>query len=126
MTHPVPALLGSAPAVLALVGTSPVRIYRGTAPQTTPRPYLTWRTVYASPQNYIGERPSIDNDRSQLDCWADTEDEVDELARVVRQVLEPHGYELGVNLDEKDPETGLRRVSFDWSFWTPRETPSSS
>lgn len=125
MTHPVPALLGHDASVQALVGTNPVRIYRGTAPLNTARPYLTWRTVFASPQNYLSERPAIDGDRTQLDCWADTEDAVDELARVVRHALEPHGYELGVNIDEKDPETGLRRISFDWSFWITREPGSS-
>lgn len=120
MIPPIFTLLSAAPAVAALVGTDPVRIFRKVAPQQTERPYIVWRVIYGAPSNPITGRPGMDNFRVQVDCVANTDDAVLALAKAVQDELEQHGYQIGVNVDEQDEVTSLHRHSADWSLWTRR------
>lgn len=126
MNPPVAELLAASAAVTALVGTGPVRIFEDVAPQNTARPYIVWRVVYGTPENYLGQPPGIDYCRVQIDCYGEHAAQAREVALAVRNALQPHATEIGRNPNVADPETGLRSYSFDWGFWTHRESASSS
>ena len=59
---PVFTIAAAEPAVTALLGTSPVRMYpAGKAPQGVGKPYATYQLVYGTPENYLGDVPDIDS-----------------------------------------------------------------
>jgi len=119
---PVFALL-NVPAVTALVGTNPVRVYRaGYAPQDAPLPHVTWQVIAGSPDATL-DLPGMDNHRVQVDCWAADSASCIALARVVRDAMENDGENVmvSINGDDVDPDTKEYRWSMDFSIWTPRE-----
>lgn len=118
MTSPVNALLTNDPAVSALVGS---RVYRsGRAPQHVGRPYITWSTVGGHTENYLAERPGIEQALVQIDCWSNSEAECKALADAVVAALETHAHQDGVAMDDYESETELFRQLLQFHFWNPR------
>lgn len=115
MLPPVYATLKASP-VDALTGG---RIYRhGTAPQDTPKPYVTWFLLSGTPENQLSGLPSGDRMTVQVDCWTDDDDdaEVEDLAQAVRDAIEPHAHMTSMPIDDWEPATRLYRMAlqFDW------------
>lgn len=125
---PVFPLLAAAPAVTAIVGTNPVRVYPGgVIPQAASMPAIAWLVVAGVPENMLGDRTVVDNQRVQIDCWADNFDAAMALFEAVRAALEGAAYLVGINDPEGissntqfDPDTRRYRISSDWSFWVSR------
>jgi len=121
---PVFTLLAAASAVTAIVGTNPVRVYpAGNIPQSTTTdpnsnlPCVTWQTIAGATENMLSDRPVVDNQRIQVDCWALTFGAANALADAVQAALELNGYCVAINGHDFDIDTKRYRVSFDWSFW---------
>ena len=122
MIPPIFPLVATVPAITALVGTDPVRVYRaGRAPQGSVAPYVTWSIVSDSPA------PDLDGGgmvhfRVQVNSFSADEDECDELDAAVQAAIENDGenVSLGLSVDEVDQATGLYRMSRDFSLWVPR------
>lgn len=105
-------LLAASTAVTGLVMD---RIYAVIAQQTPARPYIVWTPVGVSSEQFLSAPESVDYDRVQIDCWADTFGPADAVARAARQALQGNGYLVG-GFSDRDSETLLYRVSFDWSI----------
>lgn len=103
---------------LALLG-NPVRVYRhGRAPQDKPRAaYLTWFVVVGDPANNLSELPDIDRIAIQIDCWDVSDQRVEDLARAVRNALEPYGHMTGIDIDERETATKFYRVALQFDIW---------
>lgn len=113
------ALKGSS-AVTALIGAAPVRAYRhGAAPAGVVRPYVTWSVPGGYAENGF-EGACADVFAVQVDCWADTDAGVEELARTVRDVLEARAHLVAYVADERDFETQRYRMSFRLDWIAPR------
>ena len=124
---PIFPILSTTPAVTAIVGTSPCRVYpAGNIPQvagTDPNaniPCVTWQQVGGMPENLLSERAPVDNQRVQIDAWALTFTAANNLAETVRTALELSGYLVSLNGADYDSDTKRYRVSFDFSFWLGR------
>lgn len=70
MIPPVFTLLAATPAVTAIVGTSPVRIYpAGNIPEVTGAdpnanlPCVTWQTIAGHVENFLADAPVAENQR---------------------------------------------------------------
>lgn len=114
MYPPIFATCAAAPAVTALLGASPTRIYPfGEAPQGVAYPYAAWQTVGGAPENYLGNRPDLDSYTLQVDVYADTGASARAVATTLRDAIEPHAYITRWGGESKDPETGRYRISFD-------------
>lgn len=114
MYPPIFAICAAAPAVTALLGTAPTRLYPfGDAPQGVAYPYAVWQTVGGSPENYLGDRPDIDSFTLQVDVYADTGSSSRAVAVALRDAIEPHAYITHWGGESKDPDTGRYRFSFD-------------
>lgn len=127
MIPPIFPLLSASSAVTAIVGTSPARIYpAGNIPQSATQdpnvnvPCVTWRTVGGHAENILSDRPGVDNQRVQLDCWALTFTQAQTLATAVQYALELVGNCVAVNGSDFEADTKRYRVSFDFSFWLGR------
>lgn len=107
-------LLAASTAVTALVMD---RIYPVIAQEAVARPYIVYTPVGVSSEQFLSDPESVDYDRVQIDCWADTLGPADAVARAARQALLGNGYLVG-GFSDRDPETLLYRVSFDWSLVT--------
>lgn len=106
----------------ALAGLCP-RVYPDIAPEGEPRPYITWQRVGGSAVNFIDATvPSKKNARVQVNVWADTRLEADDLAAQVedtlRAVLALQTTVLGAPTAVYEPETKLKGSMQDFSFWT--------
>lgn len=113
--------------VQAVLGSEPMRFWPFGEGDETPlhNPdqrvvYATWQTAVGLPQNTLSGRPSMDQYRIQIDVWAPKASDADSAADVLRDALEPHGYQVSTNPEGRDPETRLYRVSFDFEFWQSR------
>lgn len=127
MIPPIFAVLKASPAVLALCGTSPTRIYRhGAAPQATAVPYITWSVIVGVPQNTLSELPKIDACTVQIDCWSDDPGTVEDLAVAVRAALEPVAHMTSFGPNSRDFDTQRFRVTMQFDYWLDRVEPSAS
>lgn len=125
---PVFPLLSADPAVAAIVGTNPVRIFPGgVLPQDAVIPAISWLVVAGVPENLLADRTPVDNQRVQIDCWADTFPAANALFEAVRTALEGSAYLVAINDPQGtstntqfDPNTRRYRISSDWSFWVNR------
>ena len=127
MIAPVFPLLSANSAVTDIVGTNPVRVYpAGNIPQSATSdpnaniPCVTWQTISGMPENMLADRPVVDNQRIQIDCWALTFGQANSLGDAVQAALELNGYCVSINGHDFDSDTKRYRTSFDWSFWTQR------
>lgn len=114
-------LLASDSTVTGFIGASPVRVYRhGEAPQGVVAPYVTWFVVSGSPENELDETPKVDGYTVQVDCWSDSDAEVEQLAEAVRDAIEPSHHMTAVIANGRDAETMRYRIGMSFSFWTER------
>jgi hypothetical protein len=125
MYPPIFPLVAASSAVKALIGSNPVRFYQfGMAPQNVAKPYVVWQRVFGAPENYLGDRPGIDQLTVQIDAYA-TEaasgaEAVRNIAVAVRDAIEG-GCHITSWLGESiDPDTKNHRFSFQADFWVPR------
>lgn len=116
ITQTYPILAGDA-AVTALIGDN---LFRVAAPQTTVAPYVVIGGVATEPIVYLNRAPDVDYDRVQIHAWAEDFDTAAAIYDACRKALDPHGYMAGGYIEDRDPETKLFRVGFDWSFWDDR------
>lgn len=110
------------PAVTAIIGTDPARVYgNGMAPQNAPLPHVTWQVIAGVPEAIL-DAPGIDNYRVQVDCWAVDAATRSTLALAVRDAMERDGANVMVseNGHSVDPDTRQYRWSADFSLWVPR------
>lgn len=118
MLPPIYSTLRSSPAVVNIVAS---KIYRhGAAPQNCVAPYLTWSLVFGNPENTLSEPPQIDSLQLQVDCWHSKDALVEELAKAVRDALEPYAHMTGIPVDGQDPDTQLYRMSLQFDWWLSR------
>ena len=60
-------------AVTNLLGTNPVRFFMfGLAPDDVQYPYAVWQVVSGSPENYLNNRPQIENHVIQIDVYSNS------------------------------------------------------
>lgn len=105
------------PAVLAIVGGTPVRIFRhGAAPQDTAKPYVTWFEVTGQPYDQISGLPCGDFDSVQIDCWSMDDTQVETLARAVRDAVDAAGFSNRLVINHRDLDTKLYRIGLQADF----------
>lgn len=121
MLPPIFALLKAAPAVTAIVGVNPTKVFRhGVAPQGTVAPYVVWTVISDVPENSLSELPSMDSVTVQVDSYSLTDQGVVDLAAAVRSALEPHGHMTGMPIDQQEPDTKLYRIALQFDIWLTR------
>src|SRR5690554_6339966 len=99
-------LVSSDPNVTALLGSGPTRFYLfGEADQGTVLPYAVWQRVAGTPENYLGTLPDADSYTLQIDVYAHTATEARNVARALRDALEPHAYVTSWRGETREPET---------------------
>jgi hypothetical protein len=116
MLPPVYATLAGDTSILDLLGDPPRISRHGRAPQDSARPYVTWGLVVATPENTLSETPAMDRCTVQVDCWSMDSAEVVELAKAVRDLIEPVAHMTSVPVDEREAATKLYHMAmqFDW------------
>ncbi|CAM6359538.1 tail completion protein gp17 [Escherichia coli] len=75
MINPLFTVCAASPALTALIGSDPVRLYAfGSQDDEVIYPYVTWQNTGGEPALYLGSRPDIDRWTVQIDVWASTAD----------------------------------------------------
>lgn len=121
MYPPIFELAAKDAAVRAVLGTTPTRLFLfGLAPEGVSYPYAVWQVVGGSPENYLTNRPDIDNFVIQMDVYGPSANEVRAAAKALRDALEDHAHVTSWRGESRDSETRLYRSSFDMSFFTNR------
>ncbi|MGL3745198.1 tail completion protein gp17 [Pseudomonas aeruginosa] len=89
MYPPIFKACSISPAVTAILGASPLRIYQfGLAPQLVVKPYATWQTISGSPENYLWGRPDADGFTIQVDIFSATAAEARDAAKAIRDAID--------------------------------------
>ena len=114
MTAPIFQVCAASPAVTALLGTGPTRLYpHGEAPEGVARPYAVWQVVSGSPLNFLNCVPSTDRYGLQVDVYAETASSAEDVVIALRRVIAQHAYVTGFGIDDKDKDTHSYRKGFD-------------
>lgn len=102
--------------VQAIVGTPP-RVYRhADAPQDVTKPYITWVMVSGVPDNELSSLPPSDRWTIQIDCWHQTDAGVEDLAKEVRDAIEPYGHLTSMPINGKEFDTKLYRIALQFDI----------
>lgn len=121
MYPPIFATCAGSPAVTAVLGTGPTRLFPfGEAPEGVALPYAVWQTVGGQPENYLGQTPDIDNFLLQIDVYAQTVASARQVAQALRAAIESHAHIVAWRGESRDDETNHYRFSFDVEWWVPR------
>lgn len=128
MSYPPIFALANADATvrgLLKTGTGALRFWLfGRAPQPTAPgyalPYAVWQTAYGSPENYLGNRPDMDNYGVQVDAYAATPEAARAVLDALSYALETSAHVVSWRGEEREPDTNLFRSSMDVEFFTPR------
>jgi hypothetical protein len=100
--------------VLSTVAT---RIYRhGSAPHDVTKPYITWFVIMGMPEVQLSGAPCIDIDTIQIDCWSDTDTQVETLAYAVRKALDDAKIVNRIVQNNREDETRLYRIGIEADF----------
>ena len=121
MYAPIFTTISASAGVKALIGSNPVRCYPfGMAPQGVQLPYVVWQSITGSPENYINQTPDIDKFSIQVDVYATTETSARNVAKALRDVIEPLAYITSWRGESIDPDTLHKRFSFDVDWFVKR------
>ncbi|WP_293649722.1 DUF3168 domain-containing protein [uncultured Pantoea sp.] len=121
MIAPIFAVCSSSLEVNRLIGGETLRLYPfGMQEDNVVYPYAVWQNVSGEPENYLAQRPDADSFTLQVDAYANTPDEVIEVAAALRDAIEPHAYISRWGSQEIDVKTKRYRYSFDVDWIVPR------
>lgn len=121
MTPPIFQVCAADPAVTALLGTDPVRLFPfGNAPQGVQLPYCVWQTITGVPENYMDCPPDMDRHALQVDVYAATGAQARQVVQALRAAIEPHAHIVSLNGESTEPSTGHRRSGFDVDWFVTR------
>lgn len=114
MIAPIFNVCAASPAVTALIGSNPVRLYPfGLQDDVVAYPYVVWQNISGAPENYLDRRPDADSYTLQVDVYADTVTSATAVATALRDAIEPHAYITRCGGQSRDPTTKRYRYSFD-------------
>lgn len=86
-------------------------------------PYLTWFLVNGTPENTLSELPSADRMTVQVDCYAASDAQCEQVANSVRDAIEPYGHCTAQPIDLRDAATGLWRMALQFDIFVIRPLP---
>ena len=115
------ALLNASNSVKALLGASPLRVFPwGRAPQNVQKPYAVYAVYSATPENYLGSPPDIDNKGTQVNIYAETSASLEACFDAIRNALEPHAHMTNFASPDREAETNLYSARMEFDFWHER------
>lgn len=125
MYPPIFLVCSAVPAVTAVLGVAPVRLWPfDSAPAQGDDfyalPYAVWQTVGGSPENYIDTTPDIDSHTLQVDVYDLDASSARAAAEALRNAIEPHAHIVSWRGESFERDTQLYRYSFDVDWWVPR------
>ena len=111
---PIFQVAAADPAVTALLGTNPTRLYLfGMAPDTPAGTYCVWQVVNGSPESFLAGRPDAEAYGLQVDVYGTTATAARAAGHAIEYAVELSATITSYNGETKDAETGLYRYSFD-------------
>jgi hypothetical protein len=95
------------------------RVYPQIAPDNVERPYIVYQRVTQNVENVLSGRTGLTNTRLQVDVYASTYAQAQQIATVVAGLMEgwalPNVQILAQDIYESDVK--LHRVMADYSIW---------
>lgn len=114
MIAPIFPVCAASPAVTALIGTSPVRLYPfGEHDDNVVYPYVVWQNRDGDAPMYLKTAPDFDEYRLQVDVYGNTVAEAAAVAKALRDAIQTKAYISRWGTQGKDPVTKRYRYSFD-------------
>jgi len=114
---PIAQVLFNDPTVMSLLGPKILRFYNfGNQPITNPvYPYAVYQNYAGSPENYLGTLPDADTFSLQVDVYSPKGDECVNVAKAIRDAIEPHSYitRWGAQEVDNSKQPLIFRYSFD-------------
>lgn len=121
MLPPIFRVCIAEPAVVAALGLLPTRLWPfGDAPHKPATPYAVWQLIGGAPENTLAHRPDIDGLALQIDVYGASGSQATAAATALRDAIEPHAHIVRWGGATTDPETGLKRITFDVDWYVER------
>jgi hypothetical protein len=96
------------------------RIWQTVAAETTTRPYIVFFVATSVPENTLSERPQVDDQRVQIDCYVAQTDGTamaNALKDAIVEAVEALGHIVFGPWNAFESDTRLLRWSMDLEFW---------
>lgn len=117
MTAPIVPICKQDSDLRALLGDNPFRFFSfGDAGENKTYPYATYQLIGGAPENFLGDRPNANTTTWQIDVWAKTELQAENVAARIMYALETSCHIIGYNGNGRDATTRNYRVSFTVDF----------
>lgn len=111
---PIFQVAAADPAVQALLGENPTRLWLfGMSPEKPAGTYCVWQVIRGSPDNFLAGRPDVESYGLQVDVYAATASAARDAGHAIEYAIELSAQVAGYNGETIDPETKLYRYSFD-------------
>lgn len=120
MIAPIYPVCAASAGVQAVLGNPPRLWPFGEVPEGTAYPYAVWQSIGGSPENYINQTPDMDGYSLQIDVYGNTSASVTDVARELRDAIEPHAHITSWLGQSKDRDTNLYRYTFAVDWLVPR------
>jgi hypothetical protein len=121
MPAPIFEVCAAAPAVTALLGVQPTRLFPfGDAPEGMAKPYAVWQLISGSPENFLAGRPDLDSYTLQVDVYAVSAASARAVTKAISEAIELKANVTRWGGETRDNETKLYRSSFDIDWLVPR------
>lgn len=120
MIPPIYPVCAASAAVQAELGNPPNLWPFGEAPEGVTDPYAVWQVITGAPENYINQVPDMDSYSLQVDVYGKTGESVTDVAKALRDAIEPHAHITSWGGQSKDPETKRYRYTFSVDWYKPR------
>jgi hypothetical protein len=95
------------------------RMYPNIAPGAVQKPYMVYTRVASQPEVTLNSKQPIQNTRLQIDCFDNSYEGVQTLARQVNKSMEDWETQNVPLLEQDrfDSDANLHRVILDFSIW---------
>lgn len=114
-------ILKSTPALTALLGTNPFRVYEwDEAPQGVTYPYVTYSYDDVLPENFMDKAPDMDNIGTEINVWAKSGRSCRHVAEEIRKALEKTCHMTSAGNAGRDNDTKAFRFRMNFDIFTSR------
>jgi hypothetical protein len=120
MIPPIYQLLKANAPVTAIVNAN--NIYFIEAPENInpTTPYIVWTAPDIEPENQLSDVPDIDKASIHINCYHPDQKVSVDLAKAIRDAIEPSGHMLNAFLNERDAKTKMYNHVLIFDYFLPR------
>lgn len=120
MLPPIYQLLKSSVAVTSIVNSTNIYFIECPENINPSTPYIVWNSPDIEPENELSNVPDIDRVNIHINCYHSDQKLSVELAKAIRNAIEPSAHMLNAFLNERDVKTKMYNYVLVFDYFLSR------